>query len=408
MIIAEKIIFNVVALFLFVMVFFKMIRKNDTSYLYILIIQAFGIAINFFEIIIGKYNNMTAKVFMYFMAIVIPIFILAIENKGKNFPEILAVAQARVLLLFHDRTDAKSILIKMVTKYPESYSGHKLLAQIYEKEGGMRKAIDEYVKAIDIKKNDYQSYYTVANLLNELGKKDESATMLQNLLKIKPDYYEASCLLGDILCQNEMFKEAINVYMDALRYSPNDYDLYYGLGIAYTRLNDFGNAKTCYEKAAQLNHEAYCANYNLAQISLIYRDLDKAEEYFTLCLYSETLEPKAYFELAKIYMLKHEREKAITFINKAIEIDISLKKKADEEPIFIPIRAYIQLPKKENDEQQENKEPKKVLSKKEKEIIEYLEKTYLVVTNLNLQKLGKETKLMRKQRENEKEIDSNI
>ena len=52
MIIAEKIIFNVVAFFLFVLIFFKMIRKNDTSYLGILILQAIGIAINFFEIIL--------------------------------------------------------------------------------------------------------------------------------------------------------------------------------------------------------------------------------------------------------------------------------------------------------------------------------------------------------------------
>ena len=40
-------------------------------------------------------------------------------------------------------------------------------------------------------------------------------------------------------------------------------------------------------------------------------------------------------------------------------------------------------------------------------MIEYLEKTYLVVTNLNLQKLGKETKLMKKQKEEEKELGEN-
>ena len=243
MIIAEKIIFNVVAFFLFVLIFFKMIRKNDTSYLGILILQAIGIAINFFEIILQIYQNIWAKIIMYLFAIVIPIFILALENKGKSFPELLAIFQAKVLLLFCDRTDAKTILIKLVTKYPESYLGHKLLAEIYEKEGGMRKSIDEYVKAIDIKKNDYDSYYRVAYLLNELGKKDESATMLQNLLQKKPDYYKASCLLGDILCDKEQFKEAITIYMGALRYNPNDYDLYYGLGIAYTRLNDFRKCK---------------------------------------------------------------------------------------------------------------------------------------------------------------------
>ena len=53
---------------------------------------------------------------------------------------------------------AKSILVKLVTKYPESYLGHKLLAECYEKEGGMRKAIDEYVTAVDINKKDYKSY----------------------------------------------------------------------------------------------------------------------------------------------------------------------------------------------------------------------------------------------------------
>lgn len=243
MIIAEKIIFNVVAFFLFVLIFFKMIRKNDTSYLGILILQAIGIAINFFEIILQIYQNIWAKIIMYLFAIVIPIFILALENKGKSFPELLAIFHTKALLLFHDRTDAKTILIKLVTKYPESYLGHKLLAEIYEKEGGMRKSIDEYVKAIDIKKNDYDSYYRVAYLLNELGKKDESATMLQNLLQKKADYYKASCLLGDILCDKEQFKEAITIYMGALRYNPNDYDLYYGLGIAYTRLNDFRKCK---------------------------------------------------------------------------------------------------------------------------------------------------------------------
>jgi len=29
-----------------------------------------------------------------------------------------------------------------------------MLANLYEKEGGMRKAIDEYVQVLDIKKND--------------------------------------------------------------------------------------------------------------------------------------------------------------------------------------------------------------------------------------------------------------
>lgn len=355
------------------------------------------------EIITGLYANAIVRIIMYLLAIILPIFVLIMESRGHNFSENISKWKAKFYLSFKDNKDAKDVLIKMVTKYEDSYIGHKMLAEIYEKEGGMRKAIDEYVKAIDCNKKDYDSYYKVAELLNDLGKKDESVTMLENLLNKKPEYSMASNLLGEILCEQEKFKEAINIYMEALRYSPGNYDLYYNLGIAYTRLNDFQNAKICYEKAANVNHELYAAKYNLGQIALIYRDMEAAEKYFTECLYSDELEPRAYFELAKIYMLKGEREKAITFVNKSIEIDISFKKKADEEPIFIPIKAYIVVPK----EQEAKEQKKRTLSKKVKKNIEYLEKTYYVVENLNLKELGKETKLRRMQRENEKILGDN-
>lgn len=43
----EKIIFNVLAFTLFIILFFKLIRKNDTSYIVILAIEFVGIFLNF-------------------------------------------------------------------------------------------------------------------------------------------------------------------------------------------------------------------------------------------------------------------------------------------------------------------------------------------------------------------------
>ena len=57
MIIAEKIIFSIIAFSLFVIMFFKMIRRNDTIYIAVLVAQALGIALNFIEIIFSlKYK----------------------------------------------------------------------------------------------------------------------------------------------------------------------------------------------------------------------------------------------------------------------------------------------------------------------------------------------------------------
>ena len=174
---------------------------------------------------------------------------------------------------------AKSILVKLVSKYPQSYMGHKLLAEVYQKEGGMRRAIDEYVTAVDINKKDYKSFFKIADLLRDLGKKDEAIQMLEMLIKAKPDCYEGSCLLGELLCEQERFKEAANVYNAALIYNPGEFDLYYNLGIVYTRLSDFQMAKEMYEKAAAINHKMYGANYNLGLIAFIQRDYDTAEKF---------------------------------------------------------------------------------------------------------------------------------
>ena len=286
-----------------------------------------------------------------------------------------------------DSKGAKNFLITLVTKYHESYLGHKMLAEIYEKEGGMRKAIDEYVQAIQINKKDYNSYYKISYLLNDLGKKKEASQMLEELLRKKPEMLDATILLGDIYCEQERYKEAANIYNDALKYNPVSYELYYNMGIVYTMLNDFKNAKTCYEKAAEINTLLYSGYYSLAQISLIYNDLDEAEKYFMQSVLDKDVEPKAYYNLAKIYMIRGDKENAIKFLNIAIELDHDFYDKADKEPIFISIKAYINYP---NMEEEPGKQTN--LTSKEIKVQEHLEKTMKLVGKLSLNniKLKKE------------------
>ena len=58
--------------------------------------------------------------------------------------------------------------------------------------------------------------------------------------------------------------------MDALKYAPNNFELYYQMGMAYTMLNDFQNAKLCYQKAASINSALYNAYYKCSTCLSIY------------------------------------------------------------------------------------------------------------------------------------------
>ncbi|MBO4816108.1 MAG: tetratricopeptide repeat protein [Clostridia bacterium] len=176
--------------------------------------------------------------------------------------------------------------------------------------------------------------------------------------------------------EKEKYKEAANAYIQAIKYNEDNADLYYNLGIAYSRINEFPLARKCFEKTVETNSNYYNAYYRLGQISLLYRDIENAENYFIQSMYEET-EGKSYFQLAKIYMIKNDRNKAVMFANKAIEFDSNYFSIINQEPIFLPIIKQIKKP-----EENENKETKKE-SEKEKLISEYLDNTYDLTKVLN-------------------------
>ncbi len=376
----EQLIFTIISFLLFIYMFFKMFKENDTNYIIILVLEAIGIAINLVQVISNIDIILVFMIIKYIVGVILPVFVIALEKKELPLIQILNVIKAKIYLKLGDNKKAKEQLINLVSKYPENYIGHKMLANIYELEGGMRKAIDEYVQAIDSNKKDYDSYYKIADLLNQLDKKEEASEMLHNLLNKKPDYYKATELLGDILISKEKYKEAVNIYQDALKYNPLSFEINYNLGIAYTMLNDFQNAKICYERAADINSLSYNSKYSLAEISLIYKELEKAEQYFMEALEDEELSADSYYELSKIAMIKGEKEKAIKFANIAVDINSSkIVKKIKNDPIFIPIMAKISIPF--NIEEIENTE--KNMKEKERKAKEHLEDMFDVTRNLS-------------------------
>ena len=207
----EQIIFTFISFAIFVLMFFRMIKDNDTTYVAILVLEAFGISLNFVEVLFNIKLNMLFLIIKYVLAILLPILIIMLEKKGMSLLEILNLQKAKIAIFLGDNKKAKQALLKILDKNSNSYKAHLMLAQVYENEGGMRKAIDEYVQAIDLNKKDYESYYKVAKLLNGLEKKEEASQMLYNLLNKKPEMTQASILLGEILIENEKYKEAVNI-----------------------------------------------------------------------------------------------------------------------------------------------------------------------------------------------------
>ena len=394
----EKIIFNLLAFALFIIVFARLIKKNDTSYVYILGLQFIGIVINFIELIFSMHFNLFFRILMYILSVIIPGVILIIEKKENiDFPEMLNIVLAKIALNAGNTEQAKNYLFKLINKYPHSYLGHKTLAEVYEKEEKYSIAVDEYIRATEINNKDIKLNYNIARLLNKDERPEEAITTLQDILKKKPEYYDATNLLGEILYSNERYKEAINVYMNALRYNPGNYDLYYNLGMVYTMVNDFQRAKEFYQKAAEINSLLYNAKLSLGQIALIAGDLDEAEKYFKESVKGEDVEAGSYYYLAQVAILKGDKEKATNYMNIAVELDSKIYDKVQKETVFTPIKNEIRKPSAEL-----KKEKKKTrLLLKERKALNHLSKTCSLISSLNNDDVNVMINLKEKEQEKE-------
>ena len=366
----EKVMFCILTLILFIILFFKFIKRKDNIYLYVLACDLITFIIKFI-CIQNKVNvSILLNCIIYGFSIVIPLIIILLEQKNIYLSESICIGLSYINFNSGKNSNARKRLVKYVTKFPNRYYAHRLLAKIYESEGKDEEAIDEYVRAVELNKKDYDSYYEISFLLNKIGKIDESEEMLKNLLSKKPDYFKASILLGNILYDKEQFKKAVNVYLDALKYNPEIYELYYGLGMSYTRLNDFQTALEYYRRAAVINSMLYHARFNIAQINLITGELEKAENNFIECLQNKDTEPEAYYYLAIISLLKGEKERAVAYVNMAIELDSKIYNKVAKQEIFVPIIKEVR--KTENKKRRYKYTYRELLTKKHLEDTFYL------------------------------------
>jgi len=191
----ERIFFNIVAFSLFIYLFFRMIQKNDTNYLYILIMQALGIAIGFVGLVFRVQLHIILTIVTYILSVILPIIVIVVESKAITLTEVIYLALSHMQLRIGNEDEARKMLLKLVEKNPKSYYGHKELAAIYEKNNELEVAIEEYIRAANIKPKEYDINYKIAELFNKTGKQNESVKILNELLKEKPDFINATMLL---------------------------------------------------------------------------------------------------------------------------------------------------------------------------------------------------------------------
>lgn len=337
----ELIIFGIISLVLFTYIAKRSLEIRSYVSNIILILNIVGIII--MPLIYVKTNKiyMVSRIISLILGIILPIAIIIIEYLTKvSYDEKIILYIAEFYEFIKNRKKAKDIIVKYLDKYDDSYLLHKKLATIYEKEGGTRKAIDEYVEAVSIKGTDYESYFRVIELLEYLDKKDEAITLIERLLKVYKRYPKAYIMYANLILEKGNLKEVAKIYEEGLSYNKESKEIMYNLASIYVRLNEYSLAKKNLESIFKLDKKSHIVCLNLAQIAMIEREYSEAKMYLDIAKKEKEIEDIVYYEIAKINVLERKEEEAISNLNKALEINSNIIVKINATEIFKEIRHH--------------------------------------------------------------------
>ncbi|MBQ8869968.1 MAG: tetratricopeptide repeat protein [Alphaproteobacteria bacterium] len=195
-------------------------------------------------------------------------------DKGRTLPIIdtpekgLGEAIFDISVIFRYYQDDIAQLLTTLSLYlnPENDVARVSVADLLEKNGRFSDAIKQYNQLSLSSPLFYMSHLKISSILMENKKYNESLKILKNMLKTYPDDYNILFNLGELSRITGNNKDAIKYYNLALATLPekenNDWTVYYALGMAYERNDQWNEAENTLKKALKIsNRHPFILNY---------------------------------------------------------------------------------------------------------------------------------------------------
>jgi len=146
-----------------------------------------------------------------------------------------------------------------------------------------------FQEAVNLNPNSEESILSFANAARLKGDLSVSQTLLENLVKVKPENAKAFMNLGLTYDAARDPGKATVAYVKSLELDPSNPTARYNLGNAYLRTSKLDEAKQQYQKAIELKPDYAKAFSNLGNVFLKQGDTISSQKYFKMAL---QLDPK--------------------------------------------------------------------------------------------------------------------
>ena len=182
------------------------------------------------------------------------------------------------------------------------------------------------------KLNYHQALETVKLALNEPNPQEKNRLFdiakngFEQAIEIFPSYSDAHGELGLTWFRKGDVNKALASYTEALKHNPGKATVYSNMGIIYFQQNNLAKAEEVYKKALQYDPRFLDAYRNLGSVYAMQKRFDEAIAQYSKGLQYDANNAILHFYLGSVYTEKGETAKGQEFLNKAYQLDPSLRK----------------------------------------------------------------------------------
>ena len=190
-----------------------------------------------------------------------------------------------------------------------------------EHEQDLKTAISMLEKAIEISGDDAMLYTKLAGIYSEIDEFDKALANYNKVIKINPDDAFIYISIGSIYESQGKYKEALETYSKALDIFPEYKYNYFNLGNVNYQLKNYKDAISDYNLFLETYSAHIEARENLAASYLALKDYSNSEAQYKIIYDKNPDNFKHYYEYGISLLNNNDSEKAVKFLEKAIELD---------------------------------------------------------------------------------------
>jgi tetratricopeptide (TPR) repeat protein len=155
---------------------------------------------------------------------------------------------------------------------------------------------------------------------------------LQEMLKEEPKDIGLLLNMGDIYIDEKKADKAEDYYRWAQKIEPYNPEVYFSLGNLYADTGRSDMAQAAFERSIMIQPDDLEARNNLGNVLLKQKSYFEAVQQFQRILRLNPDYATAYYNIACVYSLNHQKEAALMYLKQALERDQSLKTLAGHDP----------------------------------------------------------------------------